>query len=138
MDEERETPEHPTRQEHDLPGDTSRGRWKTVLLSLIGIPISVGGFLIFFYCPHFRVMVGYGAFCVAYAFLQTWYLFHRKLIRHAAWKALAAVAVFWVAVFVLIVLEEAPPFFRTAYAVIPVWLMPSGVLIAWVLWKLEG
>ena len=127
---------------HKFPGDTSEGRWLTVLFSLIGVLISVAEFFLYLECKHIApLMISFCFFNAIYTYIvlsqlfirKYWFRYHRKL------AIILSIIIYWIVVSLLILVISLLFSFFTIdwYCVyIPFIFMPSILVVCFLLFGL--
>ena len=120
---------------HKTPGDTSQGRWLSVLLCIIGVLLAGAGIFLYLKCRHIPILMI--AFCfvnVVYTYAELRQLFIRKYwFRYHMNLAIALALVIFGVVMLLFVLVGA--YFFSLFTLdwycvyIPFILMPAIVPI---------
>ena len=119
---------------HRTKGDTSEGRWLTVLFCIIGIALSVAEFFLFLKYKHvYPLMISISLINVIYTYVELSHLFIRKYwFRYHRRLAVAlTIVIYWAVLFLVIasVTYFAPAFsFSWYYAYLPFLLMPPIIV----------
>ena len=127
---------------HKFPGDTSEGRWLTILFSIIGVLLS--GVEFFLYLKYKHVDTLMVAFCflnVIYTYIELCQLFIRKywFRYHRRLAIILSIIIYWIVVFLLVL---AIAYFFSLFTIdwycvyIPFILMPPILVVCFLLFGL--
>ena len=127
---------------HKFPGDTSEGRWLTVLFSIIGVLISVAEFFLYLeYKQIAPLMILFCFFNAVYTHVELSQLFIRKywFRYHRRFAIILSIIIYWIVVFLLIL---ATAYFFSLFTIdwycvyIPFILMPPILVVCFLLFGL--
>ena len=127
---------------HKFPGDTSEGRWLTVLFSLIGVLISAVEFFLYLEYKHIALlMISFCFFNAIYTYFELSQLFIRKywFRYHRRLAIILSIIIYWVVVLLLILaIAYFFSFFTIAWycVYIPFILMPPILVVCFLLFGL--
>ena len=132
---------------HRTPGDTSEGRWLTVVFALIGVVLCAISFFLHQKFGHISaVMICICLFNIVFTYLELSHLFIRKywFRYHRSFAVILCMAMYYV--LITLVLLLAVHFYptlewQTSYLFFAVYLMPPMIvviLLAWLLMHVLG
>ena len=130
---------------HPTKGDTTEGRWQTVLFGVFGVLLAIGMLFLYAFYRHLTVlMVGLCVFSVLYAYVELSQLFIRKywFRGHRRIAVLGAMVLYWVLMAVLVsIICSYFDVFHLSALYIPFFLMPPMYTVLGVLYfilRVEG
>lgn len=120
---------------HKFPGDTSEGRWLTVVFSVVGVLLCLLDFWLYYKFSYLsELMIIISIFNVAYAYVEISHLFIRKYwFRYNRNTAVSlCLLIYYFAVLIaiyLIVRFHAKLTWNPSYFYFPFFLMPPMIII---------
>ncbi len=121
---------------HQTPGDTSEGRWLTVLFSLIGCVLGAASFVVYIKCRAMTALLAaLSILDLAYAYIEISHLYIRKywFRYHRRLAVMLSLSAYWIIAFLLVICINHHILslsFTWQLAWVPFFLMPPAIVLA--------